>query len=178
MVSVWTTTLWLCVCFEQDAPEDRVRSRWDPRTPCQWQPPSQKPSMPTSKAPTPASTPKVPCDEAEIGSNFALSDKSSLRSNELMFVFSLVPPLPVFQVCCESHRGDGTVLPRWHNQALFQPPDPTSPHLQHQQLQPAGAGAAQPTAAVLVRRKGRTRTQKKRSTLGWQNDTNNKVWRD
>lgn len=55
------------------------------------------------------------------------------------------------QVCGEDHRRGGALLPCGYNQALCEPPDSTHPHLQHQQLQPTGAGSPQSTAAVLVR---------------------------
>lgn len=49
------------VPLQQDAPEDPVPSPWDPRTLCQWQLLSPKPSMPISKAQIPASKLTFPC---------------------------------------------------------------------------------------------------------------------
>ncbi|CAF96344.1 unnamed protein product, partial [Tetraodon nigroviridis] len=74
------------------------------------------------------------------------------------------------QVRCENHRRDGAVLPGRNNQAFFQPPGSTCPHIQHQQLQPAGAGPPQPAAAVLVstlpaRARARSRTRVRPESL-------------
>lgn len=50
-----------------------------------------------------------------------------LRDDELEV--SMTPPLHVFQVCCQNHRGDGTVLPCRNNQTFFKPPHSTHSHL-------------------------------------------------